>query len=97
VKIRFVTATLKELDEAFEYYEYQLPGLGSRFINEVNEAVKRIIFMPKAWTRIGKWTRRCLITGFPYALFYVCENSEVVVTALANLHRNPDHYRDKIT
>jgi len=70
LKIRFVFPADIELDEALTYYEHQLPGLGFRFFQEVDAAIERIRFMPEAWTRVGKRTRRCLVKAFPFALLY---------------------------
>jgi len=96
LKVRFLSPANNELDEAIRYYDHQLPGLGFRFFQEVTAAIDRIRFMPEAWTRIGERTRRCLLKGFPYALLYILEPSEILITAVANLHRNPEHYNDRI-
>ena len=96
MKVRFISPANNELDEAVRYYDHQLPGLGFRFFQEVAAEVNRIRFMPEAWTKIGKRTRRCILKGFPYALLYIIEPSEILITAVANLHRDPDHYKDRI-
>ena len=96
MKICFISLANNELDEAVRYYDHQLPGLGFRFFQEVSAAIDRIRFMPEAWTKIGERTRRCILKGFPYALLYIIEPSEILITAVANLHRNPDHYTDRI-
>ncbi len=59
-------------------------------------AIERIRLMPEAWTRIGDRSRRCILKGFPYALLYIVEPSEILITAVANLHRDPEHYKDRI-
>jgi hypothetical protein len=91
------------LDEAVRYYDHQLPGLGFRFyqevdaaIQEVDAAIERIKLMPEAWTKIGKHTRRCILKGFPYGLLYAIEIDDILITAVAHLHRDPEHYRDRI-
>ncbi len=96
MKVRFLSSAGFELDEAIRYYDHQLPGLGFRLFQEVEAAVDRIGLMPEAWTKIGEQTRRCLIKGFPYALCYVAEPDEVLITAVAHLHRDPEHYRKRI-
>ena len=96
MKVRLVSPANKELDEAVRYYDHQLPGLGFRFYQEVSAAIDRIRFMPEAWTKIGERTRRCILKGFPYALLYIVDSSEILITALANLHRDPEHYKDRI-
>ncbi len=97
MKIRFVFPADIELDEALTYYEHQLPGLGFRFFQEVDAAIERIRFMPEAWTRVGKRTRRCLVKAFPFALLYITEPDEILVTAVAHLHRYPEYYKDRIS
>jgi len=84
------------MDEAIRYYDHQLPGLGFRFFQEAEAAISRIKFIPDAWTKIGEQTRRCILKGFPYALLYIIAPEEIFITAVANLHRDPDHYKNRI-
>ena len=37
-----------------------------------------------------------MLKGFPYALLYVIEMNEILITSVAHLHREPDHYKDRI-
>ena len=96
MRVRFIAPANIELDDALRYYDYQLAGLGFRFFQEVDAAIERIRFMPEAWTKIGKRTRRCMLKSFPYALFYIAEADEILITAVAHLHRNPEQYKDRI-
>lgn len=96
MNVRFISPATHELDEAVKYYDHQLPGLGFRFFQEVASTVERIRFMPEAWTKIGEQTRRCILKGFPYALLFIIETSEIIITAVAHLHRDPEHYKDRI-
>ena len=96
MKARFVAPASLELDEAVKYYDHQLPGLGYRFFQETAAAIERILFMPEAWAKIGERTRRCMLKSFPYALLYVREQKEILITVVAHLHRDPKHYRDRI-
>ena len=96
MKVRLVFPANIELDDAVRYYDHQLPGLGFRFFQEVDAAIERIRFIPEAGTKIGKRTRRCLIKDFPYALLYAIETDEILITAVAHLHRDPEHYGDRI-
>ena len=96
MKIRFLSPANNELDDAVRYYDHQLPGLGFRFFQEVTSAIERIKFMPEAWMKIGENTRRCILKAFPYALLYVIEPEEILITAVANLHRDPEHYKNRI-
>ncbi|MBU1054331.1 MAG: type II toxin-antitoxin system RelE/ParE family toxin [Proteobacteria bacterium] len=96
MKVRFLSPANNELDEAVRYYNHQLPGLGFRFFQEIAAAIERIEFMPEAWTKTGERTRRCILKGFPYALLYIVDPEEIIITAVAHLHRDPEHYKDRI-
>ena len=96
MRLRFLSLAKKELDEAVMYYDHQLPGLGFRFFQEISSGVQRIQFMPDAWTKVGDQTRRCLLKSFPYAIYYVIESDQIIVTAVAHLHRDPEYYRTRM-
>lgn len=96
MRVRFITPADIELDEIVRYYDYQMPGLGFRFFQEVEAGIDTIQFMPEAWVKVGDRTRRCLLKGFPYSLLYIVEPEEIVITAVASLHREPTHYKDRI-
>jgi hypothetical protein len=96
LKVRLISPANIELDEAVRFYNHQLPGLGFRFYQETEKAIERIRFMPEAWTKIGERTRRCILKAFPYALLYVVETDLILVTAVAHLHRDPEHYGNRI-
>lgn len=96
MKLIILKTAQSEIDDAVEYYNHQLSGLGIRFFQEVDAAIEHILLLPNAWTKIGNRTCRCLIKGYPYALHYIIESDSVVVTALAHLHRDPVHYKDRI-
>jgi hypothetical protein len=95
LKVRLISPANLELGEAVRYYDHQMPGLGDRFYQEISAAVERIRILPEAWTQVGQRTRRCLLKGFPYALLYVIEEKEILITAVAHLHRDPEHYKDR--
>ncbi len=82
MKIRLISPAIIELDEAVKYYDHQLPGLGFRFFQEVSSSIERIKLIPEGWTKIGVRTRRCILKGFPYAILYVKETEEILITAL---------------
>ena len=96
MKVRLISPANLELDEAVRYYDHQLPGLGFRFFQETSAAIERIRLMPEAWTKVGQRTRRCMLKGFPYALLYVTEKEEILITGVAHLHREPEHYKDRL-
>jgi len=61
MKVIFDIFAKLELDDAAEYYNLQLPGLGSRFREEIKQAVRRICEYPESWTKEKDDIRRYLL------------------------------------
>ena len=89
MKVRFTTSANRELVEAVDYYESQQPGLGGRFLDEVDAAVDRIRQHPDTWAKVSDRVRRCLVHRFPFAVLYQHLESEVHVLAVADMRRDP--------
>ena len=51
MKVRFVSPANIEFDETVRYYDHLLPGLGFRFLQEVDAAIERIRLTPEVWTK----------------------------------------------
>jgi len=96
MRIRFLETAQIELDEAIEYYNYETPWLGEAFLAEVLNALDRIGKFPEAWHPISRRTRRCQIRRFPYGIVYQIRKDEILVVAIANLHRKPGYWKDRI-
>jgi len=40
--------------------------------------------------------RRCLLRRFPYGLIYHEELGDILIVAMAHLHRQPEYWRDRL-
>jgi hypothetical protein len=96
VTVRFLDVAEIELDEAVNWYEAQASGLGDAFLIEVLAALDRIVLYPHAWHPLGEGIRRCRLTRFPYGLIYAVEDGDILVVAVAHLHREPDYWRERL-
>lgn len=96
MRIRFLEIAKIELDEAIQYYNYEAHGLGEDFLSEVLKVLDRIAKFPDAWHTCSKRTRRCQTRRFPYGIIYQIRKDENLVIAIANLHRKPDYWEDRI-
>lgn len=92
MKVVFAAAAAEELDEAITWYEQRRSGLGKRLFDAVQFAVNRLREFPHIGVaRNG--TRRLPIAGFPYALVFEVEESEIVIIAVAHQRRRPGYWR----
>jgi plasmid stabilization system protein ParE len=96
VRVRFLEIAEIELDQAIEWYGAQAPGLGNAFLIEVLSAADRMARFPEAWHLLGEGVRRCRLSRFPYGLIYTSDNNDILVLAVAHMHRRPDYWRDRL-
>jgi plasmid stabilization system protein ParE len=96
LKARFLRAAREDLGEAARYYEAQRPGLGAEFREEVRSTVERIKRLPGAWHPLSENTRRCQTRRFPYGVIYQVRSDEVLIVAVAHLHQEPGHWKDRL-
>ncbi len=98
MNIKFLQAAEQELSEAVAYYEAQEPGLGFKLFEEVWAAIERIEQYPKAWQPVSLRARRCQTCRFPYGVIYQVreEENEILIVAVAHLHRKPSYWRHRI-
>ncbi|MBF0461490.1 MAG: type II toxin-antitoxin system RelE/ParE family toxin [Magnetococcales bacterium] len=94
--IRFLEAAQLELDEAVVFHETQAQGLGHAFLAEVLAALDRVCRHPDAWHPISTHTRRCRLRRFPYGVIYLVDQSDILVVAVAHLHRRPNYWHERV-
>ena len=93
--LALLEAAQQELDDAIAWYAAQAPGLGDAFLVEVLRAFELIRHHPDAWHPLSDHTRRCRLARFPYGVIYTQEGHDILVLAIANLHRRPGYWRDR--
>ena len=95
-EIRFLEPAKIELDEAVDYFNFQKPGLGQEFKDEIYEGLKRIKSFPEISPKISKNVRKHVISRFPYLILYQVEATEIPIVAIANTHRRPNYWQRRI-
>ncbi len=85
----------EELDAAVNYYEACQPGLGLEFTEAVYGTIARISEFPHAWPLLDEDIRRCLVNRFPFRVIYKVESDMIRIMAVAQLHRQPDYWRER--
>ena len=93
---RFTSAALAELREATLYYGRNEPGVGLKFLDEINDTVNRILRFPRAWHSVSARSRRCRTHRFPFGLLYQVRSDEILITAVMDLRRDPRRWSDLI-
>jgi plasmid stabilization system protein ParE len=90
--VRLTAAARQEFLKAVSYYEGIRQGLGSRFHKSATAAFKKSSEFPLHGKPGVASTRRILVEGFPLAVVYTEESTEIVVHAVAHLSRKPGYW-----
>jgi plasmid stabilization system protein ParE len=93
MRLRFHTGARAELLAAVGYYERQLPGLGERFLEQVEGRAERLLEHPHAAPVVRADMRRAALTEFPYGLIYRTVADELWIIAVAHRRRRPGYWR----
>ena len=91
-RARFIAAARHEFLSEIDHYNQAQPGLGLRFIAAVEAAVARALRFPLAGSPSVAGTRRILLKGFPFSLFYRSEGDGIVIFAVAHHARQPRYW-----
>lgn len=78
-----------DIAEAFDWYETRVPGLGSEFVLVLDALFNSILRNHLIYPTVYKAVRRALTRRFPYAVFFITEETKVVVLSVFHVKRSP--------
>lgn len=92
----FHPATQEEIKQSFDWYQEQSLGLGSEFIDELEESIASIRTLPSAWNKMGVGHRRFVLSRFPYSVIYkIVENKLIHIVAVMHNNRKPGYWPNR--
>lgn len=103
-QLRFEAEAERELGEAAQRYDEQRPGLGRRFLNEVEVTTERIRQFPGAGAPVKHvpadlGVRQAPVKGFPYHIIgvgrHACASESLVVIAMNFFRHTLKHPRQQ--
>jgi toxin ParE1/3/4 len=86
----------KELIDAAAFYERRRPGLGDRFIDEVERVIALLLEHPELGAGVGQDFRFVVLDRFPFRLVYAVEQSVIRIIAIAHQKRRPDYWHGRV-
>jgi hypothetical protein len=93
IRHRFLPSAREELNDAAEFYDSRVSGLGLLFLENVDRSVEMVRENPRLGVQIGHGFRRVILSRFPFAIIYVARSDEVIVVAIAHQRRRPGYWR----
>jgi len=94
--IRFLAAARRELLAEVLYYNELEAGLGAKFTSALEEAFAIAVQFPLAGSPGPSATRKVMVKGFPFSVFYLEEDTGIVVVAVAHQARRPGYWMDRL-
>jgi plasmid stabilization system protein ParE len=85
-----------ELQEAFDWYEHRVPGLGADFLRAVDAVVASILDSPFQYPAVYRHVRRALTRRFPYQILLTVEEDSITVLAVFHAARDPKRWQDRV-
>ena len=87
-QIVFRTSANAQLVVAKNWYEQQRHGLGDEFARSLESAVNRVARNPFAAPAVYQDVRRVLLKRFPYSVFYIADDDNLLVLSCLHTRRS---------
>ena len=75
-----------DIDEAFLWYEFQMTGLGERFVFFIDKGFNSISDMPESFTPALDNLRKLVLEKFPYNIYYRIDSIKSQIEIIRVLH-----------
>jgi toxin ParE1/3/4 len=92
----FHPEAIEEYREATLYYAERDPALALRFVETVEDAIRRILEAPERWRILDEDVRRCLTRVFPYGVLYTVEPEFILIVAVMHCSREPGYWKRRV-
>ena len=96
IPVQFRPAADRDVVEAVDWYESQLPGLGTRFFEDLDRVLSRIKESRGEFPNVYRDVHRALLRSFPFGVFFKKYDDRTLIVAVADLRREPSGWQSRI-
>lgn len=96
MKIVFHPEANEEMIESARFYEERDDGLGIRFLEAVEDTMRRIRQFPYAGPVERADIRKGFVSGFPFTVLYQVQRDQIYIAAVMHQHRRPGYWRKRL-
>ncbi len=94
--VRFLPDVEEDAIRGYGWYEAKSPGLGEEFLRVFYACASEIPRNPLIYPKVYSEIRRRLLRRFPYAIYFIMKEDQVVVIGLFHCARDPRAVRKKL-
>jgi toxin ParE1/3/4 len=84
-----------DLREAYDWYELRESKLGSKFLHQIDNCLKKIALHPEMYPAVHKNVRQAVVGRFPYCVMYLTGDA-ITVVAVFHAARDPKIWKRRI-
>jgi len=96
MRIRVHPEARAELREARSWYYERSPLSATAFAHAIDKAVARIVGASTQYPLADHGTRQLVLQRFPFSIFYLHGESEIVIVAVAHQKRRPGYWSGRL-
>ena len=87
--LHFIPEVEEDVIGGYVWYEAKTPGLGEEFLRMFYASAAEIPWNPLLYPKVHRMFRRRLLRRFPYAIYFMIEDDQVIVFGLFHCARDP--------
>jgi len=95
-QIQFHPAAVEEAEAAARWYLERSPLAGTRFVNEINQVIDKLLAAPHRWPQGPHGTRKIMFPCFPFAIIYRESKETIQILAVAHGRRRPGYWKTRL-
>jgi toxin ParE1/3/4 len=96
MKYEFHPEAELELNEAADFYEAGVSGLGRDFGDEVNRVISVLLEHPELGARADDDLRHFVLRRFPFSVVYAAADQLLYIVAIAHGSREPGYWKARV-
>jgi plasmid stabilization system protein ParE len=87
---------IHETSDALAWYEAREPGLGLRFLHDLEVLYANIARRPEIFQSVGNGFQRALMRKFPYAIFFELDRETIIIHSVFHCSRNSKVWQTRL-
>ncbi len=84
-----------EFVEACDFYRSRREGLDKRFSKKIEAVIQAIRSHPKRHPKVFGETRKCVIVGYPFCIYYRLEPTAIFIVSVFHTSRDPKNWQSR--
>lgn len=94
--LRFLPEVEEDVIGGYAWYEAKSQGLGEDFLRMFYACVSEITQNPLLYQKVYNEFRRRLLRRFPYAIYFMIKDNQIIVFGLFHCARDPGIIKTKL-